>query len=129
MGHADTVKHEPSGFLSDIDSAGKLPRTNAVLAISQEPHSRKPLVQTERGVFKDRPDLHGELALRVVSAALPTQALLLKGDFGASAGRANYTVRPTARNKVRQTIGRLRESHNCFLKALWINAFHNLMIT
>src|SRR6185369_11811975 len=62
---ADTLKHEPSGFLSDADGSMNLIRANAVLARGNHPDRHQPLVQTERRVFKDRSDFRAELSLCV----------------------------------------------------------------
>ena len=50
--------------------AMQFPRGNTIAVTGNHPHCRKPLVQTERGVFEDCPDLDGELSLRVPSPAL-----------------------------------------------------------
>jgi hypothetical protein len=63
---AHTLQHEPRGFLRYAKGAMRFVRANAaVFAISGQPHSRQPLFQTNRGIFKDRPDLRGKLLFRV----------------------------------------------------------------
>jgi hypothetical protein len=48
----------------------KFPRANAILATSQHPESREPLLQRDRRILKDGSDLNGELA--TARTALPT---------------------------------------------------------
>src|SRR5579864_4870173 len=48
QGKTDSVIHEPSGFLRDLQSAGYFPRANAVAAINNHPHCSEPLVQAKR---------------------------------------------------------------------------------
>src|ERR1700722_9635390 len=42
---ANTVKHEPSGFLSQSEIPSDFVAAHAVLAIRNEPHGREPLAQ------------------------------------------------------------------------------------
>src|SRR5690606_9699362 len=42
---ADTVEHEPSGFLSDAQRAGNLMAADSVLAVHDQPDARQPLVE------------------------------------------------------------------------------------
>jgi hypothetical protein len=66
MGQSDSVKHEPSGLLADAKSPMNLPGRYAVFGIGNQPHCRKPLFQTDRGILEDRPDLDGKLATGMV---------------------------------------------------------------
>jgi|ERR1017187_6180929 hypothetical protein len=70
---ANPVKHEPCGLLGYADCPVKLPRANPIPVAANHPHCRKPLVQTERGILENGPDLDGELALGVLVAALPSK--------------------------------------------------------
>src|SRR5262249_49365863 len=59
----DAVEHEPGRLLSDAERAAKFMRTDSVLAVCREPDRRKPLVESQWRVLKDRPLLHRELPL------------------------------------------------------------------
>ncbi len=69
---ADAMAHEPSGLLSDAKSPVDLVAGNAVLGVHNQPDSRKPLVQSKRGVFKNRAHLGRELLL--AGSAVPQAA-------------------------------------------------------
>src|SRR5207245_6388083 len=73
---SDSVEHKPRGFLSDIKCPRHFTTTNTVLAIQNQPHCRKPLIQTERRLLEDSPDLHRELPFRMPIAALPAELIL-----------------------------------------------------
>jgi hypothetical protein len=49
-------------------------RANFVLAVSNNPHGGKPLIQPNNGVLEDRSLLYGEQGLGVPSLALPEAA-------------------------------------------------------
>jgi hypothetical protein len=68
-GKTDTPKHKPRGFLGDTQSPRQFVGADAVLGIGEKPDRGKPLVQTERGVFEDCPQLNRELL--AADAALP----------------------------------------------------------
>jgi hypothetical protein len=51
---ANSVKHEPCRFLSNLDIPRDFIGRNAVLAISGEPHGAKPLVKTDSRILKNR---------------------------------------------------------------------------
>lgn len=69
------MKHEPSGFLSDANSAVKLVRANAVLAVGEHPDRHKPVLERQGRVLENRPDANRELLL--AAFALPQ---LARGD-------------------------------------------------
>jgi hypothetical protein len=48
--------------------------TDAILAVRNQPDSDKPLVEGERGILKDSPDLDGELFPSVLALAFPHPA-------------------------------------------------------
>jgi hypothetical protein len=78
---ADAVEHEPRRLLGHCKGTPEFVRRDAVLAVGDEPDSGKPLVEAERGILEDRPDLEGEqlfapLALRnLAELLLPVEAL------------------------------------------------------
>ena len=51
---SESVKHEPSRLLSDPHCAVNLPRANAILAVSQHPHGREPLLQGYWRILENR---------------------------------------------------------------------------
>ena len=67
---SDSLKHDPSGLLGNADSTVKFVAGDSVLAVSEHPHCKKPLVQRNCRIFKDSPDLDAELGLGMPSLAL-----------------------------------------------------------
>lgn len=132
MREPHAVKHEPRRFLGDAERPANLVTANSVLSVRDEPNARKPFIQTKRGIFKDRSDLNRELALRMPSAALPTELILEKANFGTATSRTYNTVGPlgTARNEIVQAILGDRKEQNCFLEGLRIllNGFHESIL-
>jgi hypothetical protein len=99
---ADAVKHEPSGFLADFQIASQFARTDSVLAITDQPNSRKPFCQRQRRVLEDRSNLHAKLTAGMFLAALPAPLVGEIMDLSAVANGASYdAIRPTARDHVR----------------------------
>jgi hypothetical protein len=113
------MEHEPSSFLTDSECPMEFPGGDPVLGISKQPHGWKPLVQAERRVLKDGSDLDGELALWVVTTALPAIVLVGKRHLCATAGRAlHYAVRPAFRYQIGQAVFGIGEVNNRFLQGL-----------
>src|SRR5205823_3332783 len=50
---SDSLQHEPSGLLRYLDRAVNFPRANAILTVSEHPHSAQPLVQADRRILKN----------------------------------------------------------------------------
>jgi len=115
---ADTVKEKPCRLLSDPQISCNLVTANTVLAVGNKPHSRKPLVQTNRGIFHDGADLDGEFALGVMATALPSSSLCAEADLVRSARWADNALRPTSHRQIVNAIVRIGEEDDCFLKAL-----------
>lgn len=118
----DAMEHEPCGFLSDLDRAGKLPRANPVLAVGEQPHSSQPLIQTERRILENSSSFNGELAALMALVALPAIVLFLKDYAVASTTRADNTVAPTPCYYVLTAINRIREVDDRSLKG---SRFHD----
>jgi hypothetical protein len=92
------MKHEPSSLLRDSESAMDFVRGNTVLARDEHPESRKPLLQRDGRLFKDRPNFDGELAT-AVPAFPPFLGLQIVGIpaqvvAGSPAVRAVRSLRP-----------------------------------
>jgi len=115
---ANALQHEPCGLLGNFHIAGDLVAANSILAVSKHPRCPEPLVQCDRAIFVDRPNLDGELALRVMAPALPCPASgIERADFRRATNRTNYAVRPTPDGDVVDAVVRIREVDNPFLKA------------
>jgi len=111
----DSMKHEPCGFLGDAKSAGHFVGTDSVLAVGNHPDSDKPLVERERRILKDSPDLCGELSLGMLALALPYPASGKETDFLAPACGAFDAVRPAPLNHEADTIVRIGEVNDGLL--------------
>jgi len=123
---SNTVKHEPCRLLGDLQIAGDFVTTDSILAVSDQPRCGEPLVERDRGIFHDGPDLDGELPLRVMAAALPPTPIGVVLHFVRAAGRAYYfAIWPAAKRKVVNAVVRIREVNDCLLKAFgfhWLNS-------
>jgi hypothetical protein len=73
-GEANPLQHEPRGLLGHADRAADLVGADAVLRVHQHPRDREPLVEADRRILEDGPDLHGELALALAASAPPVSA-------------------------------------------------------
>ena len=108
-GEPDAVQHEPCGLLGDMDPARDLIGTDPVLRVADQPHSREPLVEADRRILEDGPDLDGELLARVLPAARPHAASLDEGYGLTTAGRAGHPVRPAQLDHEGERLVRVRE--------------------
>ena len=91
-GEPNAVEHEPRGLLSHAERAAEFVRGDAVLGVGDEPNGGEPLVEAERGVLEDRPDLDGDLLLTAL--ALPDSAGSQVGVLGPLAAGADGAVGP-----------------------------------
>jgi hypothetical protein len=89
----NSLQHEPSGLLSDSKATRDFVAANTVLAIRQHPHRCEPFIETNRRIFKDCPDLHGELLLAI--QAFPHQARLEKRQPTTQAPGAERAIWPS----------------------------------
>src|SRR5271157_1045332 len=116
----DAVKHEPCRLLGDLHITGDLVATDSVLAISDEPSCGEPLIQTDGGVLHDGSNLDGELALEMMTGALPHAASGV--EFHAlrtASGAGNDTVGPAPDYQIINAIVGIRKVLDGFLEALW----------
>lgn len=111
---ANSMEHEPSGFLCDTESAVNFPRANTILAVGNHPDRGKPLVQTERAILKNGSDLDGELPPRMLHLAFPNSASRNESHIGASASRTRDAIGPAALNDVVKAVVRIGEIFNGF---------------
>jgi len=80
---------------------------DAVFRIGEHPEGRKPLIQSERRVFKNGPDFRAELA--TARRALPDTARLQKHRISRIAARADNAVGPAHFDHEGQRAVRIRE--------------------
>jgi hypothetical protein len=122
-GDADSVIHEPSGFLRDLDSPVDLVRTHAIFEVHNLPHGKHPLIQTQRRVFEDRSSLRGKLSQGVLAATLPAVVLGLEYNPCASATRTGDAVRPAMSNQVLPAVVGASEVEDCLAQSVGADYF------
>src|SRR5208282_4099634 len=89
---AETVKNEPSGFLSDSDFLRQLHRRNALSSRNEQVHGIEPLLQRYMRPLEDSSCPHGEIQFADVAAIV---AVFTDGDsLSTFAVRAGDSVRP-----------------------------------
>src|SRR5207244_1505536 len=79
-GHAKVTRH--------------LARAFAILVVRHHPNGGKPLLQSDRRVLKDSPDLDRKLLMAVRCPALPDASAGEKCNFTRAATRALHAIRP-----------------------------------
>ena len=125
---ADAMKHKPRSFLSDSEGAVNFKPTDSVPAVQDHPHCGEPLIQTNRRVLKDSPDLHREPPFRVMASAPPAKLILEEANLLGATGRTYNTfvpLRPT-RYEVIQAVLLIRKIQDRFLQALRLfDGFHD----
>src|ERR1700688_1432865 len=97
---ANPWQHEPCRLLGNSHVLSNLVATYAVLPVRKHPRWRKPFVQRNRAVLVDSPDLDGELALRVMTATLPSAPLSIEAGLLRTATGADHAIRPTPNSNV-----------------------------
>ena len=108
----------------------KFPGRNAVAVGAEQPDRREPLIQADGRIFHDGAGLEGELAFRVVNAALPAIMLRLELNAVGSTDRARHdSFRPASRNHVLTAIGGILKVSDCFQKSCGRMVFHDLTIS
>src|SRR5215472_11191675 len=118
QGEPNTVKHEPCGFLGDLQIAGDLVRTHATLAVGNQPNSGKPLVQAKRGILEDGSHLDGELSPRMLGGTFPQSATGKEVNFGRATTRTGYAASPAPSDNVVQAVVGVGEVQHCLLQGL-----------
>lgn len=113
---ADTAKHEPRGFLGDAQTPRHFVGADAVLGIGQHPDRGKPLVQPERRVLKDCPELNRELL--AAGAAFPDPASLEEHRVGRVTVGAHDARRPAQELKELERDVRVSEITDRFAQSL-----------
>ncbi len=74
------MEHKPSRLLRHAEIAVNLPGTDSIPGVGDQPQHRKPFVETDRGVFHDRPDLDGKLPFGVAIRTLPALLVFEESD-------------------------------------------------
>jgi len=82
------MEHKPSSLLSNADCAAQLVGANTIFTISNSPNCNKPLVQTERAIFKNRANFGAKL-FAAIFAPQKSAGLNLANSF-TSAMRADW---------------------------------------
>ena len=123
-GETRTLKHEPSRLLGNSHSPVNLPGRNAVLAVSNKPDNRQPLIQTQGRIFKDRSGLERELTLGMMTATLPAPRSEIKSHSRITTCGARNAERPSFRNHVGNAVIRVRKVSDCFFKRAWRLSVH-----
>ncbi len=112
----DAMEHEPCRLLNNPKRAGNLARRNSIFRTGDDPHGRKPLIESKRGVFENGSDLYGELLPCVLGLALSKPVSGDEFNFLAPAGGTDNALRPTlSREECEAFIG-IGEVDNGFLK-------------
>jgi hypothetical protein len=122
----NTLQHEPRGFLRDAEATVKLVRANPVLAIRGQPHSRKPFVQSNRRILKDRCDFDRKFLAWMSVLAFPQFCVLKKRHFLGAAMWTDHATRPTQRDQKLQTGIGIREISDSLKKRF--RCFHERKI-
>lgn len=128
---ADAMKQKPRALLRDAKRAMKFKRANAVLSVRNQPDSAKPLVESDRRIFHQRPNLDRELSFRVLRVALPDLGVLKVGNVLRAATRTgNNAIRPAERHQELAAVIRIREVNDCLLKRFGevLFAFHAVKV-
>lgn len=113
---ANAMEHEPCGLLSHSNSAMKFIARDAVLATANHPDSGHPLIEADRRILKNRPNLDGELLLAAV--AEPEFPRFHKRVGIRAATRAcNLVVRPAEKLRILKSAFRVSEVNYCLLKS------------
>src|SRR5581483_6248279 len=114
---SQTLQHEPCGLLSNSQILCYFIGRNSVLAVHKQPERREPLVQWNRRILKDRPDLDGELASAffALPSLLGFQVVMLVSKAFRTDGNA---IRPTEIGNGVNTDILIREIADSLLKGL-----------
>jgi hypothetical protein len=109
---SNAMVYEPCGFLRDFQISRNFIAAYAILAVSNQPHGSKPLVEAKGRIFKDAADLGAELAMVVLLAAFPNTTSLNETDLLAAAMWTNHAIGPANRYPKGERPIRIREESN-----------------
>lgn len=109
--------HEPRGLLGDAKIAMHFVAADSVLAIHDEPHGRKPLVQAERRILKDGSGFEAGAWTIMLRIALPDASVGEISDVLGTAMRTPHlTIGPAEFHHESFAVFVIREVDDCFLK-------------
>jgi len=115
---AQALKHEPCRFLGNAKRAMKLHAGDTVLAIAEHPESSHPLVEGERRVLKDRPNLERELF--VTATAEPNPARFNEVILSRATAQTSYfAIWPAKFLGVFKATFRIGKVNDGLLQSLW----------
>lgn len=120
-GETDAMQHEPRGFLGDAERPVNFVGADAVLAVGDHPNGDKPLIERERRVLKDSPDLYRELLARMLRLALPHAPSGNETNIFASASWALDAIGPAALDHELEAVVRVGEVNDGLLQGLWLS--------
>jgi hypothetical protein len=125
-GQANTMEHEPCGFLSHLKVAGDLVGTDSVLAVDDQPRGREPLLKGDRGVLEDGSGLERKSRFFMLGIAFPNARFFKPRNLLSAATGAGYNpIRPAQFHHKLAAVLELRKVDDGFLKAVGC-AFHEL---
>ena len=113
---ANPVKHEPRGLLCDAERPPDFVRTDSVFAIRNEPNCDEPLVESERRILTDSPDLGRELPLGMLRLAFPQATSRDESNVFASASGTHDAIGPATLNHEREAVIGIGEMYDGLLK-------------
>ena len=113
------MKEKPSGLLCHAKVTDDFIRRDTVFAVPYKPYRDQPLVQPNRGIFKDRSGLRRELLAAFLVLALEDKARCEESDFAALAVGSDNAFGPTQSAKELDRNLRFGEVPNRFNERLW----------
>jgi hypothetical protein len=116
------VEHEPCRLLSDAQCPSEFIRADSIFAVGDHPHSNKPLVEGQRRILKDCPDLSGKLPFRMDALALPLALISEEHRVFPPTSWAFNAARPAQLDHVREAVVRIPEMQDGLLECLGL--FH-----
>src|SRR4029077_121754 len=111
------MHHEPRSFLSNAKAAGDLVGADTILGTHNHPQCTEPFIESDRTILKNCPDLGA--ILFAATFALPECARFQIAILARVTARTDWTMRPAYRAEEIQTVLRIGEEFNGFLKSSW----------
>lgn len=113
---ADSVKHEPSRFLSYSNCPTEFVTADPIPAVGDCPHGDKPLVETEWTILENGSDLEAELLLTsgLVALDLARSGRHFLAGIVATSWADDLTTGPLDLTHEIVAVGRCREVSGCF---------------
>jgi len=116
----DSVRHEPCGFLGDMQGSVNFIAADSVLVIGEHPHCHEPFIEAHGTVLHDGSNLDAELPPGMVVSALPHTARAQEMDLiAATSGADHFAIWPALLCKIRKAVVQIAEIQDCFLERSW----------